>query len=65
MKEKEIRTSFDAIRDELHRQYRMAYIPQQKGDETVWRNLEVKLTKRKNLIVRTRKGYYERPESTP
>lgn len=65
MKEKEIRKSFDAIRDELHRQYRMAYIPQKKGDESVWRDLEVKMTKRKNLIVRTRKGYYERPETTP
>jgi len=65
MSEKEIRKSFDAIRDELHRQYRMAYLPSKKGDETVWRNLEVRMKKRKNLTVRTRKGYYERPENTP
>ncbi len=65
MSEKEIRKSFDAIRDELHRQYRMAYVPSKKGDETVWRNLEIKMKKRKNLIVRTRKGYYERPDNTP
>ena len=65
MSEKEIRKSFDAIRDELHRQYRMAYLPSKKGDETVWRNLKVRMKKRKNLIVRTRKGYYERPENTP
>ena len=56
--EKEMRESFDQIQDELHRQYRMAYFPQNNEREDVWRRIEVKMTKRRDLIVRTRQGYY-------
>ncbi len=61
-KEKELRKAFDSIRDELHRQYRMAYVPDNKEGTAGWRNVQVKMTKRKNVIVRTRLGYYNRPE---
>lgn len=56
--EKEIRNSFDRIQDELHRQYRMAYFPKEGRGGDVWRNIEVKMTGRRNLTVRTRQGYY-------
>jgi VWFA-related protein len=56
--EKEMRRSFDRIQDELHRQYRMAYFPQNNEGEDVWRRLKVEMTRRKDLIVRTRHGYY-------
>jgi VWFA-related protein len=56
--EKEMRKSFDRIQDELHRQYRMAYFPKKGEGEDVWRRVEVNMTKRKDLIVRTRQGYY-------
>jgi VWFA-related protein len=59
-KEKELRKAFDSIRDELHRQYRMAYVPKEGAEE--WREVQVKMTKRKNVVVRTRLGYYNRPE---
>ena len=60
--EKEMRTAFDRIRDELHRQYRMAYFPPNIEGERDWRNIEVRMTSRKNLVVRTRLGYYSSPE---
>ena len=60
--EKEMSTAFDRIRDELHRQYRMAYFPQNIEGERDWRNIEVRMTSRKNLVVRTRLGYYSSPE---
>jgi VWFA-related protein len=58
MNEKEMRKSFDRIQDELHRQYRMAYFPKERQGEDVWRHIEVKMTRRRNLTVRTRQGYY-------
>ena len=60
--EKEMSTAFDRIRDELHRQYRMAYFPPNIEGERDWRNIEVRMTSRKNLVVRTRLGYYSSPE---
>ena len=60
--EKEMRTAFDRIRDELHRQYRMAYFPPNIEGERDWRNIEVRMTSRNNLVVRTRLGYYSSPE---
>ena len=60
--EKEMRKAFDRIRDELHRQYRMAYFPQNIEGERGWRNIEVRMTSRENLVVRTRLGYYSSPE---
>ncbi len=57
-KEKEMRQAFDRIRDELHRTYRMAYFPQESHGDDAWRSIEVRLAKRKNLVVRTRLGYY-------
>ena len=63
--EKEMGTAFDRIRDELHRQYRMAYVPQDIEGERGWRNIEVRMTSRKNLVVRTRLGYHSSPEKAP
>ena len=60
--EKEMRRAFDTISDELHRQYRLVYSPNVEG-EYGWRNVEVRITKRRNLVVRTRLGYYRSPET--
>jgi len=62
--QKEMRKAFDRIRDELHRTYRMAYFPQKKADDVAWHSIEVRLAKRKNLVVRTRLGYYSYPGNT-
>ena len=64
-KEKELSKAFDSIRDELHRQYRMAYLPPNDDGGEGWRNVQVKMTRKKNLTVRTRLGYYNRPEKEP
>ena len=57
--EKEMRKAFDRIRAELHHQYRMGYIPAngEQGPRR-WRELQVELTRRKDLVVRYRHGYY-------
>jgi Ca-activated chloride channel family protein len=60
--EKEMRTAFDAISQELHRQYRMAYFPTTDDSVLGWRDIEVRMAARENLIVRTRLGYYRAPD---
>ena len=61
--EKEMRTAFDTVAEELHRQYRMAYFPPTGEGVDGWRNIEVRMTSRENLVVRTRLGYYRAPET--
>ncbi len=63
-KKKEMRKAFDRIRDELHRTYRIAYFPQKNAGDGAWHSVEVRLAKRKNLVVRTRLGYYSYPGHT-
>jgi Ca-activated chloride channel family protein len=63
--DKEMRKAFDRIRAELHHQYRMGYVPAS-GDQEPgqWREIQVELTRRKDLLVRCRLGYYsDRPQA--
>lgn len=60
--EKEMSKAFDRIQDELHRQYRMVYFPQDPETRGDWHDIEVQMSKRTNLVVRTRLGYYSGPE---
>jgi len=62
--EDEMRDAFDTIAEELHRQYRMAYSPPTTEDVDGWRDIEVRMTSRENLIVRTRLGYYRPPDTS-
>jgi VWFA-related protein len=58
-KPKEMQKAFDRIREELHQQYRMGYVPQGRGQESDgWREIEVKLTRRPELGARSRVGYF-------
>jgi VWFA-related protein len=61
----EMSKAFDRIQDELHRQYRMVYFPQKSEGRGSWHDIEVTLTKRSSLVVRTRLGYYSAPDGTP
>lgn len=63
--EDEMRDAFDAIAEELHRQYRMVYFPPTTEDVGGWRDIEVQMTSRDNLTVRTRRGYYRPPDTSP
>jgi VWFA-related protein len=57
----ELNESFTQIQDELHSQYRMAYIPSNAARDGRWRKIEVRVKGRDDLVVRTRKGYYSLP----
>lgn len=57
----ELNGSFTQIQDELHSQYRMAYLPENTKRDGRWRQVEVRVKGRDNLVVRTRQGYYALP----
>ncbi len=54
--------SFEQIQDELHSQYRLAYVPSKADKNGEWRAIEVRVKDREDLVVRTRQGYYAVPE---
>ncbi len=56
--EKDMREAFDDIAEELHQQYRMAYFPPNSENVDGWRDIDVSMTSRRGLIVRTRLGYH-------
>ena len=56
--DKDMRSAFDAIAEELHQQYRMAYFPPNSENVDGWRDIDVSMTSRRGLIVRTRLGYH-------
>jgi VWFA-related protein len=63
--DEEMRDAFDRVRAELHSQYRMGYVPERDEEGPgQWRKIEVQLTRRKDLTVRSRLGYYSRPRGT-
>jgi len=64
--EKEMRKAFDRIRDVLHHQYRLGYVPGHRDEQPGhWREVQVKLTRRRGLVVRTRLGYYSEGRRAP
>jgi len=64
--DKEIRRAFDRVRDELHSQYRMGYVPASGGEGPgQWREIRVEMMRRKDLVVRSRLGYYSKPQQAP
>ncbi len=58
----DLNRSFDQIQNELHSQYRLAYIPSNVEQNGQWRSIQVQIKGRDDLIVRTRQGYYAFPE---
>ena len=68
-----VKDAFLDVQEDLHRHYRMAYLPPSKpkpqvepveGDDS-WRPLEVRVRDRDDLLVRTRQGYYAGTEESP
>lgn len=57
----DLNQSFDQIQDELHSQYRLAYVPSNLDKNGEWRTIEVRVKNRDDLVVRTRQGYYALP----
>jgi Ca-activated chloride channel homolog len=58
----DLNESFEQIQEELHSQYRLAYVPSNQTRTGEWRSIEVRVKNRDDLIVRTRRGYYANPE---
>jgi VWFA-related protein len=58
----DLNQSFEQIQDELHSQYRLAYVPSKLEKTGEWRAIEVRVKDRDDLVVRTRQGYYAVPE---
>jgi Ca-activated chloride channel homolog len=58
----DLNQSFEEIQDELHSQYRLAYVPSKQEKAGEWRSIEVRVKDRDDLVVRTRQGYYAVPE---
>jgi VWFA-related protein len=57
----DLNQSFEQIQDELHSQYRLAYVPANQERNGEWRSIEVRVKGRDDLVVRTRLGYYATP----
>ena len=67
-----VKDAFLDVQEDLHRHYRMAYIPRERPEpepgveaDASWRPLEVHIKDRPDLIVRTRQGYYSGTEESP
>ena len=62
----ELNQNFSRIQEELHSQYRLAYVPAAKT-RSAWRKIEVRIKGRDDLVARTRTGYYAKrmPTETP
>jgi VWFA-related protein len=58
----QLNRDFDKIQDELHSQYRLAYVPNNTQKSGEWRTIEVRIKGRDDLVVRTRQGYYAFPK---
>jgi len=61
----ELNESFSRIQEELHSQYRLAYVPSNTKQDGIWRTIEVRVKDRPDLVVRTRTGYYAVPPIEP
>ena len=57
----ELNRDFEQIQDELHSQYRLAYVPANRELDGSWRSIQVRVKGRDDLVVRTRQGYYAYP----
>lgn len=74
-----VQAAFNEVREDLHRHYRIAYVPMHRAEplpagadpaqtETEagsWRQIAVRVNGRDDLVIRTRQGYYAKPESSP
>jgi len=58
----DLNRDFEQIQDELHSQYRLAYVSSNKNQNGEWRSISVRIRNRDKLVVRTRQGYYAFPD---
>jgi Ca-activated chloride channel family protein len=56
----DLNQSFENIANELRHQYNLFYRPEPLKNDGIFHNVEIKVRRRKDLVVRARKGYYAR-----
>ena len=62
----QVKDAFSEVQEDLHRRYRMAYVPYIPVEsENEWREIVVVVRDREDLNVRTRQGYYSRADESP
>lgn len=62
----QVKDAFAEVQEDLHRHYRMAYVPSMPvTSENEWRQIVVRIRGREDLTIRTRQGYYSRTEESP
>jgi VWFA-related protein len=61
---KDLNQSFENIANELRHQYNLFYRPEPLNNDGQYHTVHIKVRGRKDLIVRARKGYYARRESS-
>ncbi len=62
----QVKDAFAEVQEDLHRHYRMAYVPSIPiASENEWREIVVTVRGREDLTVRTRQGYYSRTDESP
>jgi VWFA-related protein len=61
---KDLNQSFENIANELRHQYNLFYRPEPLKNDGQYHAVQIKVKGRKDMIVRTRKGYYARHENT-
>ncbi len=61
---KDLNQSFENIANELRHQYNLFYRPEPLSNDGRYHQVQIKINGRKDLVVRARKGYYARRESS-
>jgi VWFA-related protein len=61
---KDLNQSFENIANELRHQYNLFYRPEPLKNDGRYHQVQIRVRNRKDLVVRARKGYYARREST-
>jgi Ca-activated chloride channel homolog len=61
---KDLNQSFENVANELRHQYNLFYRPQPLNNDGKFHQVAIKVRGRKDLLVRARKGYYARRESS-
>jgi VWFA-related protein len=60
----DLNQSFENIANELRHQYNLFYRPEPLKNDGQYHRVQIKVKNRKDLVVRARKGYYARRETT-
>ena len=61
----DLNQSFENIANELRHQYNLFYRPEPLKNDGLYHHVQIKVKKRRDLVIRARKGYYASRNSGP